>query len=291
MIGAVLIWGGSFIATKASVHDIPPVGFAVLRFAVATAGLLLVHLLTRTPIRIPRGMWGPIVWAGFLGVTATYALENVALKFTTAGNGALFIAASPLITIVGAVIFLREKLLVRQWLGAALATAGIVPLVGGNFGVTGLGDALMAINALVGVFYGLISKTLADRLPLLDTLTATFAVGLVGLLPCAAVEAWLAPQAWHFSATALGSVAYLGLGSSCLACWLWMFALSRMSASTVGAYLYGMPVVTLVLSAWMLHEPFGALKVAEAALILVGVYLAGEQKPAEPPTLADEPHV
>lgn len=271
---AVLIWGGSFIATKAAVNDIPPIGFAVLRFSLASAVLLGVHAATRTSLVIPRAMWGPVAWAGLTGTTITYVLENIALKYTTAGNGALFIAASPLLTIIGAALFLGEKLRPWQIAGALLATAGMVPLVGGNMGATGFGDALMAVNTVVGVFYVLVSKKLADRLPLLPTLTATFLVGLVGLLPCAAIEAVTSAQPWHLTPLALGSAAYLGFGSSSLATWLWMYALKRTSAGTVGTYLYLMPVVTLVLSACFLGEAFGPLKVLEAAMILVGVALA-----------------
>lgn len=271
---AVTIWGGSFIATKAAVTDIPPIAFALLRFTVATVGLALVHLVTRTPLEVPRPYWGKVALAGFLGTTLTYVLENTALKYTTAGNGALFIAASPLLTIIGATLYLKERLSLRRSLGALLASGGILALVGASFQQTGWGDALMVLNTLVGSFYALISKTIADRLSPLSALTASFGIGTLGLIPFAVGEAVLAPAPWHFTPGALFSLLYLGTASSCLAYWLWMYALSKMSASSVGSFLYLMPVVTLLLSAWLLHEPMGWAKILEASAILAGVYLA-----------------
>lgn len=287
MLIAVFIWGGSFIATKLAIAEIPPIAFAVLRFAVAVAGLLAAHLVTRTPITIPRPLWGRVVLAGLLGTTATYVLENIALKYTTAGNTAIFIAASPLLTIAGAAIFLRERLNLRTIGGALLAFGGLAALVGASFKETGLGDGLMALNTLVGAWYALVSKTLADRASPLSTLTTTYSVGLVGLLPFAVGEAILTPATWHFSPLSLGSLAFLGLGSSGCAYWLWMYALGRMSAATSGVYLYLMPIVTLALSWLLLGEAMGPAKIAQAAIVLIGVYLASTARQA--PRISEVP--
>lgn len=281
MLVAVLVWGASFIATKAAVADIPPIAFAVLRFAVAVFGLGVMHFLTRTPLRVERDLWRPILVAALTGVTLTYVLENTALKFTTAGNSALFIAASPLVTMASAVFFLKERLTWRMGVGSIIAFGAMVALVGASFQETGIGDILMALNTLVGAVYAMASKQLADRMSPLSALTVTFAIGTVALLPCAGIEALVTRAPWHMTPTAVGALLFLGLGSSCLAYWLWMFALGRMSAATAGLYLYLMPVVTLVLSAQFLGEPLTPVKLIEAGLILAGVYLAVSKPPAE----------
>lgn len=274
MLVAVLIWGGSFIATKAAVADIPPIAFAMLRFALAVGGLVVVHLLSRTPLRVARDLWRPVLVAALTGVTLTYVLENTALQFTSAGNSALFIAASPLVTMASAVLFLKERLTWRMGVGSCLAFGAMVALVGANIQETGLGDMLMAINTLVGAVYVMASKKLADRMSPLTALTVTFFIGTVALVPCAGVEAWVTRAPWHMTPTVVWALLFLGLGSSCLAYWLWMYALGRMSAATSGLYLYLMPVVTLLLSARLLGEALTPLKLLEACLILLGVYVA-----------------
>ena len=96
MLAAIAFWGGSFTATKAAVAEVPPVAFALARFGLATAVMLGAQAVTRTPLRVPRGLWGLVVWVALLGTTATYVLENIALKYTTSGNGSLLIALAVL---------------------------------------------------------------------------------------------------------------------------------------------------------------------------------------------------
>lgn len=282
MLVAVLVWGGSFIATKAAVADIPPIAFAVLRFAVAVVGLGAMHFLTRTPLKVERDLWKPVVVAALTGVTLTYVLENTALKFTTAGNSALFIAASPLVTMAGAVFFLKERLTWQMGVGSIIAFAAMIALVGASFHETGLGDVLMALNTLVGAVYAMTSKKLADRMSPLSALTVTFALGTLALIPCAGIEAMVTRAPWHVTPTAVGALLFLGLGSSCIAYWLWMYALGRMSTATAGLYMYLMPVVTLLLSARFLGEQLTPVKLVEAGLILLGVYLAVSKPPVAP---------
>lgn len=271
---AVVIWGASFIATKAAVADLPPVAFGVVRFALATLVLVLFQLATRRSLALPRGYRRQLMLAGFLGITCTFGLENIALKYTTAGNGALFIAASPILTVGAAVLFLKERLTWNLVTGALLAFGGMALLVGANLQETGVGDALMALNTLVGACYGIVSKPLADRLPPLTTLTWSFLFGTLLLVPVAVAEAFWLPAPWHWTPVALGALGYLGIVSSCLAYYLWMYALGRMHASTVGVFLYLMPLVTLLLSAHFLHEALGPARLAQACLVLVGVFLA-----------------
>lgn len=289
MLVAVLIWGGSFIATKAAVADLPPIAFALLRFSVATLSLLVVLGVRRQRLEVPRELWDRVVVAGLLGTTATYVLENWALRFTTAGNSALFLAFSPLVTVLGAVVLLKEPFSWRLGVGALLACVGLVAMLGASFGQTGLGDALMALNMLVGAAFGLVSKKLADRLDPLVALTATFGVGTLGLVPCAAIEALWVSGSWQMTPTVWGALLYLGLGSSSLAYWLWMYALGRMAVSEVGMFLYLMPVVTLFLSARLLGETLSWAKLAEASMILVGVWLANSARQVRGRAAASSP--
>jgi drug/metabolite transporter (DMT)-like permease len=282
MLVAIIFWGGSFTATKAAMTEVPPVLFALMRFVLASLTMLAAHVATRTPIVIPREQWPRIVWVGLLGTTATYVLENIALKYTTSGNGSLLIAISPLLTAIGAVLFLGEQVSAYMVAGAACAAVGVLMLVGADLSHTGLGDAIMLITACIGVAYNLLSKRLADALPPLTALTATFGVGLLGLLPCACAEWLWFPGPWHPGVATFAGLAYLGFGSSCLACWLWMYALGHMPASRAVLFLFLMPLVTLLGGHQFLGERLGVDTALEAGLILLGVYVASTARPQNP---------
>jgi drug/metabolite transporter (DMT)-like permease len=282
---AVAVWSVSFVATKVAVLDGAPMACALIRFVMASAALLLVHTALGRSLAIPRDCWRLVVYGAMTGTTMTFAFENLALTYTTAGNSAMLQALSPMITAAGAWVFLRERLAPRQWGGMGLAAAGTTALVGPGVAVTGPGDALMGVVMVMGAAYGLYSKELAGRLPALTALTWMLVVGTVGLVPFAAVEAvmlggWLPPA----TAEGWGALAYLGLVSSGVAYLAWQWALARLPVSTVGAFLYLMPLGTLAVGAAWLGEPLGWARVGLAAVILVGVYLAVEPpRPEAPP--------
>lgn len=282
LLAAVTIWSAAFVATKIAVSEAAPMACALARLSLATAALFVAHLVLGRRFVVPREAWRPVVWAAMTGTVGTFAFENTALMYTTAGNSAMFSAASPLLTAAAACVFLRERLTARQVVGALLACAGMVALIGPTVSTTGPGDALMLIVMLLGTAYGVQSKHLADQLPALTALTGMFLVGTIGLVPFAIAEALLVGgPLLPTSAAGWAAIAYLGLVASGVAYLLWQWAIARMQVSTASIFVYLMPVGTLVLGAVLLDEPFGPWRALLVAVILFGVYLAVEQH-AEP---------
>jgi drug/metabolite transporter (DMT)-like permease len=281
---AVAVWSVSFVATKVAVLDGAPMACALIRFVMASAALLTVHTALGRSLAIPRDCWRLVVYGAMTGTTMTFAFENLALTYTTAGNSAMLQALSPMLTAAGAWVFLRERLALRQWAGMALAAAGTAALVGPGVAVTGPGDVLMGVVMVMGAAYGLCSKDLAGRLPALTALTWMLVVGTVGLVPFAVIEAvvfdaWLPPRTME----GWGALAYLGLLSSGVAYLAWQWALARLPVSTVGAFLYLMPLGTLAVGAVWIGEPLGWVRLGLAGVILVGVYMAVESSRPAPP--------
>lgn len=113
-----------------AVHaDLPPLGLSFWRW-VCGALILLPFVITRLPVLLPRYRehWKILSWLGFLIVGST-TLILLGLNFTTATNTALINASQPTITALLSWIFLAEALRRVQWLGIALAFAGILSMI------------------------------------------------------------------------------------------------------------------------------------------------------------------
>jgi drug/metabolite transporter (DMT)-like permease len=275
LIFSVMCWGGSFIATQVAMRGIPPFACAVLRFAMASVVMLALHRVLGQTLHLPRRAWRRVVWAAFTGVTMTYALENCALSLTTALNGSLYIAAMPLLTAAGAIYLLGERMMPRQWLGAILAATGLVMMSGANFAVTGIGDALMALTCVMGAIFGWLTKSLVDDgIPHLVCVTWTFLLGLSGLLPLAVVEALWHKEPWQTGYAEWSALAYLAILCSALCTWMWLRALSHVSVSVAGLFLYAMPVFTLIFSVPLLGDGISWWACVNGVIILFGVWLA-----------------
>src|SRR5437773_212309 len=132
-----LTLAGQWIAAKLGVTAVPALELSTMRFALASAVLLVACAITRTPIPIRR--WRPIAAAAACGVLGFNTLAFVGLSLTPASDSALIIPTTiPMATAIFATL-VHEQLTARKLFGFAVASLGAaVVIVGGQ--VTG-GDA------------------------------------------------------------------------------------------------------------------------------------------------------
>jgi len=103
-----------------------------------------------------------------------------------------------------------------------------------------------------------------------------------GALACLPFSAQLASQLATAPLTATLSVAYLGVFPTAVAFTTWAYALSRTSASTMGATTYLVPAMTVLMSWAILGQVPGWLALAGGILCLAGVALS-RRRPATVP--------
>jgi len=118
-------WAANFIVVKAAQAEIQPVTFAFLRFAIAALTLLLV-------LRWREGSWGPprgdalaVLGLGAIGFGVYQLLWSVALQDIPAGDSALLIATTPVITALLAVVSRADVLTRTKLLGSLVSFAGV----------------------------------------------------------------------------------------------------------------------------------------------------------------------
>ena len=77
---------------------------------------------------------------------------------------------------------------------------------------------------------------------------------------------------------------FLGLCASALGFLLWNLSTKWIGAVKTSVYIYLSPVVTVMLSVFVLHEKMTAASVAGALLIFVGLVISQRKKKQESPT-------
>lgn len=163
----ILVWGVTFVNTRALLADFSALEILVARFALAWAALWCWERLRRNAgERPPRLRWRDewlFAAMGFAGVFVYQFLENCAIYYTNASNVAIFVSFGPIVTAALARAFAKDRSLSAPLLvGSLIAVAGVA-LVSFN-GVFNLhlrpvGD-LMAFGAMVswGFYSILIDK-------------------------------------------------------------------------------------------------------------------------------------
>jgi len=151
---AAAIWGSTFIATKWVVRDIGPFTLAALRFLIATAVLLPVAW--RQGYRFRISLRPRFLVLGLIGIAPHYALQNVALLWTTAASAALIVGGIPAATALLSRWVLKEPLSLRQAGGIGLSIVGVGLITGGAIDASAsalLGDLLVVGSIFAWAIY------------------------------------------------------------------------------------------------------------------------------------------
>ncbi len=214
LVFATTAWGSLFLVGKQVIGVIDPVWFTVVRYALATALLLvLVQCFGQSPWAKLRSNLARLTMLGLAGYGAFSILVFVGLRLSVPSHGSVLMATMPFTTLGLRWLLDGIRPSPRAVVSAALALAGVATvaqLLAGSASVTAtsqLGDLITLAGTLGWVFYTRGAAALPDHSPLEYTaLTAAAALpwlaagaviatacGLVPL-PSPAVLAGLAPQ-------------------------------------------------------------------------------------------------
>ncbi|HEX2494444.1 MAG TPA: DMT family transporter [Steroidobacter sp.] len=288
LLATMTIWGSTFVVTKDLIVDLPPFTAAFAR--VAIGALVLAPLAITRHRGGPRLPWRALVVMSFFGVTFYYLMFNLALKYTSAVQGALVQSSIPAATALAAVFWLRERATAVRWLGIGLSMLGVLIIFSGGGSVGAerplLGNALMFASVLAWGFY----TSLAKRVAAIDAIVTTACIMALGgamLAPIAAYE--LIGYGWPtLSAKSWAGLVYLGAMASGAAYVLYNGALKHMDASQAGAYTNLIPVVGVLAGVILLEEPLSARAIIGGLVVMAGVWVASRsEKPASDAAVAD----
>jgi drug/metabolite transporter (DMT)-like permease len=294
---AAVVWGGTFIATKIALRELPPTSIVWLRFAIGVV-VLGAAVALRRQLRLPT--WRELAYftlLGFIGITVHQWLQSTGLVTSQASTTAWIVATIPVFMALLGWIFLKERLSLAQIAGIALAGLGVLLVVSqgdlrsitaGSFGAPG--DFLILISAPNWAVFSILSRRGLQRYPaawmmFYVLLTGWLLTTFQWLAEVALLEdqkfAW---QGWHTLQSALQefsqlswqgwlAIAILGLFGSGLAYIAWYDALKAISAARVGVLLYIEPLVAVVVAGIILAEPVRLAALLGGGIILCGVWL------------------
>jgi drug/metabolite transporter (DMT)-like permease len=279
-LGAVLA-GGNGVAIRFSNRELDPFWGAALRFAIAT--VLLLGLMAGMRLAFPRGRaLGGAAAFGLLQFGATYALAYYALVELQAGFGQIILALVPLLTLLLAIVERQESFAVAPLAGGLFALAGVAIMSGAALPsplpllsvLAALGSALCFAQAAVLV------RILPPVHPVAMNAVG-MSVGAVALIVVAVLAG--ETRALPDVADTWSAVLYLATLGSIGVFLLYLYVLRRWEASRAAYSFVLIPVVTVILSAWLDDEPVGVGLVAGGLLVLAGVYVGALRTRAHAP--------
>jgi drug/metabolite transporter (DMT)-like permease len=272
---AVVLWGGIYPGARLALREISVVDVTFLRLVLATAVLAAIWLPRRRAV--PRGFRRAVLVAGIAQATFQILLVG-SLRWTTAGQSAILLAASPILTATWLAVRGGETLDGRRWAGLAAGIAGVAFLVWGAAGGLDasrlLGDLLALGAAAAWSWY---SFAVSPVVAAAGTWQATgWAMGIAMVLFAPLALSDVARHAWGaVSWPAWGGLVYGGTAGMVVAMALWGRSLHRFGQRQTMVYVYLEPVSAVVIAAAVLGESLSPAQAAGALLTLAGVWLAG----------------
>lgn len=279
LVASTILFAASYTLTKVALVDLPPFTLGLARFLIAGAILAVWAVATRQPMP-SREDRHRLAIAGLLGVTAYFAVENLALQWANATDAALLVASYPALTALSDAAVNRRLTSGAAWVGIGLAGLGVSVIVAAVPGASAMtpmrlwGDLLLLVPGVLWAFYTFITREVTTS-PLL-TITWQDAVGGLAFVPLALLEL---PR-WHWPSQlpqTLGALAGLTVLCSIAAMVTYAQALRGLSSTTVVTGLNLVPLWGLVIAAVFLREHVFPLQVAGGLVVCLGVTLTARR--------------
>ncbi len=273
---AVIFFGTSPIFIRWSA-PFNAVEIAFWRLTIASALMALMGLVTRQYLLLKRQQIARFAFYGL--ITALHFIFYIAaLQYTTIAHTLAIIYTSPILVTLFSVIFLREPLAIRKYIGIGVTTIGIAILVGFEPGYTAcslsgegscmiLGDSLALLSGLCFAIYSVAGRGERDRHPLFR-----YTLNVYG---CAAL--WLLPLALYFSfghpypLAAVGAVIALGVFPLGLGHTLYNASVRRIHATYASLISTQEVTIGVILGIVLLHEMPSASAIVGGLVMLLGI--------------------
>jgi len=276
---AVIVWGGSFIATKIVLRDISPVTVVWVRFTIGVVILGLGVAMRKQFSLLNRNEWLYFALLGFLGITFHQWLQSNALETSEASTTAWIVSTTPVFMALLGWVVLREKLPWIKIAGILLAFIGVLLVVyDGKLSAISLrsfgkpGDILIMISAINWAVFSVLSRRGLKAHPATLMMFYVMCFG------------WLFISILFFTTTSISEIgklttngwlgiAFLGIFCSGLAYIAWYDALKALTTAGTGVFLYIEPLVTVVVAFFILSEAITAASLFGGGIIILGVWL------------------
>lgn len=237
----VTSWGSAFPSIRVALGGMDPLPLAALRFALA--GLLVLGFLVWKRPTLPRSLDAMrFALCGGIGIALYNLLLNTGQKSVAAGAASFIVTIAPVLTVIFATLFLKERFRRWAWIGMAISMAGVGLIASGQPGGLqfGSGASLVIGAAICQATYFVLQRSLVGKYGALPSSALTLLSGALWLSP------WLADGVRQFMVAGWqvqAALLFLALFPAAIGYATWTYTLGHFGAARGSNFLYIVPVV------------------------------------------------
>jgi len=278
----VTIWGVNFTVIKLGLGGVPSMLLVALRY-----------LLTVFPaiffVKKPNTQWKYIMLYGLTVGVGQFACLFYAMEIgMPAGIASIVLQIQAFISPVLAMVFLNEKLKIRQIAGFVIASAGLVIIGAANTagGIGSIPFAAIILNLMAPFFWAasnIVARIASDKAAAngekLDMFSLVVWSGLIPPIPVLGLALILdTPQTiinalTNLSGISIFAVIYLAFGATLFGYGVWNVLLGKYPMSTVAPLPLTVPVIALLSARIVLQEQLSGMQWLGVSVILAGLII------------------
>lgn len=283
LVTTAVIWGSTIAVAKGTFTTLSPAEFLYFRYLLASLIsfpyllYLLYHLHPKLSLLIKISL------LEILGTAFPLLLLYEGVRRTSAIESSLISATSPIFTVLGGIIFLKERETKREWQGLALSFLGtlllvIEPIMLGNGSLTYSlsGNLMVLAYNLLWTGYCLIAKRLYRRVSKLLVSVLAFPLYTLVYLAYLLFSGHSLPPISTLTTSPylFSSLLYMTVFSSFIAGTLYIWGQDKIEASEASVFTYLQGVVAIPVAFALLGETPSSISLVAIVIIALGVYLA-----------------
>jgi len=267
-------------------HYIGAFGFIMLR-VVGAAILFWMLSLFMPNEKIERKDYYRIFFGALLGMCINMLMFFKGLQLSTPINSGVIVTLTPIIILILSAFFLKERLTKMKLLGITIGFSGALLLIlSGNTSqvvnapnVT-LGNSMMLINSICYGSYLVIVKPLTKKYNIITLMKWMFLLGIFMTSPITYSE--FSEVSWNtLPFEAIWRMAFVIIGTTFLTYLFNVYALKTLPATTIGAFTYLQPLITILYAVITGNDILDGIKISACLLVFFGVYLVSKKVKTE----------
>jgi len=279
IIGAVFLWGSSFVAMRIVLKDLHP--FAVMFCRLFSALIFIIPISIKLfPKSYQKNDWKILALMVLFQPCLYFLFESNALTFTTSSQAGVISACLPLMVAVAAWFFLSESINSKTIMGLILSICGVILLtifqsrqVDAPHPVLG---NILEVGAMLSACANLILiKKLSSNYDTWSLTGMQIIAGTIFFLPGIRYIINADPSIWTMQLIFL--LLYLGICVSFLAFGLYNWGISKIKVSRASIFINLIPVTAVMLGWLILGETLNSKQMIAAIIVISGVFLSNQK--------------
>lgn len=276
LILANVIWGASFPIYKWALTNVPPFTFVFLRFFL---GSLVILPFVVKHLKIEKEDIRKIIAYSLCSITFAISFLFLGLRLAPSINAPIIYSAGPIILILFAIFYLKEKTKKKVLIGTFISLLGVLiivirPILETDLNLAVLGNFFFILACIADAGSTILLIKIMKRYSPLTIVFWSFVIGSMALVPLVVFESLQSGFLYGLNTQGLTGIIYGVLLSSVVAHLCFSYGAKYIKTGEIGIFAYVDPIATALVAIPLLGEVITFYYLLGALFVFSGIFIA-----------------